>query len=116
METLPEKAPEEQMNSRFDLHAKGLISLAVILMFTIALIAGQARANLPAEGSANSDFVRATELSITLDTESIQKIAALPQLVDAILALPIDVQLTINGLKLRSDSAENAGTDDASAH
>ena len=88
--TLPERAGKEQMNSRFELHTKGIISLAIILMFTIALIAGQARANLPAEASVNTDFARATEVSIALDTESLQKIDALAHLIDTMLALPID--------------------------
>ena len=35
------------MQSRIDQITKGLISLTVMLMFTVALIAGQARANLP---------------------------------------------------------------------
>jgi hypothetical protein len=103
------------MNSRFDLHAKGLISLVVILMFTVALIAGQARANLPAEATADADFAFATQVSIALDTESLQKIEALRHVVDIVLALPIDVELRVNGLTLRTDGQEDAGTGDASA-
>ncbi len=102
------------MNNRFDLQAKGLISLAVMLMFTVALIAGQARVNLPAEASANADFDHATQVSIGLDAKSLQKINALSHVVDTILALPIDVELRINGLTLRSGAADDAGSDDAS--
>ena len=111
--TMPAKAPKEQMNSRFDLHAKGLISLAVILMFTVALIAGQARANLPAEAAANSDFARVTQTRVALDTESLQRIAALPRVVDTILALPIDIELRINGLTLHTGATDDASPDDA---
>ena len=106
-------APEEQMNNRFDLQAKGLVSLAVILMFTVALIAGQARANLSAEASADSDYARVTLMSITLDAQTLNTIHALPHPVDTILALPIDVELRMNGLTLRSDGHEDAGAGDA---
>ena len=110
---MPARAPKEQMNSRFDLDTKGLISLAVILMFTVALIAGQARANSPA-AAANSDFAHATQVSIALDTESPQKINSLMHVVDTVLALPIDIELRINGLTLRKGAAEDAGSDDTS--
>jgi len=111
---MPEKAPKEQMNSRFDLQTKGFISLAVILMFTVALIAGQAHANLPAESSASADFAPATRMHVVLDAESIQHIESLPYVVDIILALPIDIELNFNGLTLRTGAEENAGSDDAS--
>ena len=101
------------MNSRFDLQTKGWISLAVILMFTVAFIAGQARANLHAEATPNSEFVHATEVSIALDTESLQKIEVLRHVVDTVFALPIDVELRINGLTLRTDGQDDAGAGDA---
>ncbi len=102
------------MNSRFDQLTKALLSLAVILMFTVALIAGQARANLPAEVSTTADFSLATRVSIILDTESLQKIDSLLHVVDTILALPIDMELSINELTLRTGNAENTELDDSS--
>ena len=51
------------MNSRFDQLTKGLLSLAVILMFTVALVAGQARANLPADATATPAFGGTTSLA-----------------------------------------------------
>ncbi len=104
------------MNSRFDQFTKALLSLAVILMFTIALIAGQARANLPAEVSANSDFGSATRMSIILDQESLQYIQSLPYVVDTMLALPIDIELSIGELTLRAGKAKVGESDDSSAH
>jgi len=94
------------MNSRFDEITKGLLSLAVILMLTVALIAGQARANLPAEVSKSPEFSLATELNIILDAETLQKIDALPHVVDTILALPVEIDVTFRG-----DSATAAGSD-----
>ena len=96
------------MNSRFEQLTKGLLSLAVILMFAAALIAGQARANLPAEVSAVPDSSLATRLSIIIDKESLQKIESLPHVVGTILALPIDVELT-----LRMVRDKNARSDES---
>ena len=110
----PGRAPKEQMNSRFDHLTKGLLSLAVMLMFTIALIAGQARANLPAEVSASSDFSSATRLSIVLEHGSLQHLESLPYVIDTMLALPIDIELGIGELTLRPGNAEVGGSDDSS--
>jgi len=102
------------MNSRIDQLTKGLLSLALIIMFTAALIAGQARANLPAEVSPSIDFALATRISVILDSESLQTIRLLPHAIDTILALPIDIELRIYERSLRSGNAENAGSDDSS--
>jgi hypothetical protein len=103
------------MNSRFDQLTKGLLSMAVIIMFTVALVAGQARANLPAEVSSTADFGLATRMSVMLDSGSLQQIRMPPIAIDTILALPIDLELSIDERSLRMGNAENAGSDDASA-
>ena len=102
------------MNSRFDHLTKGLLSLAVIIMFTVALIAGQARANLPAEVSTTADFDLETRTSILFDAESLRKIRSLSYAVDTILALPIDIKLSILEQTIRMGTADDAGTDDSS--
>ena len=96
------------MNSRFDEITKGLLSLAVILMFTVALIAGQARANLPAEVSRTPEFSLTTELNIILDAETLQKIEALPHVVDAILALPVEIDVTFRGGKSSAAGSDHS--------
>ena len=108
------KRLKEKMNSRIDQLTKGLLSLALIIMFTAALIAGQARANLAAEVSPTSDFALATRMSVILDSELLQKIHLLPHAIDTILALPIDIELRIYERSLRTGNAENAGSDDSS--
>ncbi len=85
-----------------------------MLMFTIALIAGQARANLPAEVSASSEFGSATRMSIILDQTSLQHIESLPYVIETMLALPIDIELSTVELTLRPGNAEVAGSDDSS--
>ena len=87
------------MNSRFDQLTKGLISLTVILMFAAALIADQARANLSAAVSAAPDASLATHLSIVLDKESLQKIESIPNVINTILALPIEIELTLRAVR-----------------
>ena len=102
------------MNSHIDQLTKGLLSLALIIMFTAALIAGQARANLAAEVSPGSDIALATRMSVILDSESLQKIRWLPHAIDTILALPIDIEPRIYERSLRTGNAENAGSDGSS--
>ena len=112
--TAPSGYRKEQMNSRFDQLTKGLLSLAVILMFTVALVAGQARANLPADATAAANFGGTTRIGIILDTESLQKIDASLHIVEKILALPIDIEFSINELRIRTGNAAAGGPDDAS--
>jgi len=107
-------APKEKMNIHIDQLTKGLVSLTLMIMFTAALIAGQARANLTAEVSPTSDFTLATRMSVILDSESLQKIRLLPHAIDTILALPIDIELGIYERSLRTGNAENAGSDGSS--
>lgn len=94
------------MNSRIHQITKGLISLAIMLMFTVAFIAGQARANLPPGDSAKDDEAHEYNLSIMLDAESL--------LIDTLLALPIDISIRINDLSLRSDTPDDAGSENLS--
>ncbi len=102
------------MNTHIDQLTRGLVSLALMIMFTAALIAGQARANLTAEVSPTSDFAHATRMSVILDSESLQKIRLLPHAIDTFLVLPIDIELGIYERSLRTGNAENAGSDGSS--
>ena len=89
--------------------------MAVLLMFTVAFIAAQARANLPAEVSASSEFASGNRTSIILDEDSLRHIQSIPYAVETMLALPIDIELNIGELTLRSGNSEAAGSDDSSA-
>lgn len=99
------------MNSRFDQLTKGLLSLAVIIMFTAALIAGQARASLPVESDSVSEIGENIRTGIILDTASLRKFDSLSNIVGAILALPAEVELCIDVLTPRtSDSRSDNST------
>jgi len=86
------------MNNRFDQLIKGLLSLAVILMFTAALIAGQAHANLPVQAKATAEFGDPARTAINLNTEFLRKIESMPHLIDTILALPAGIGFCIDEL------------------
>lgn len=83
-------------------------------MFAIALIAGQAHANLPAEASATADFGSSAGTGIILDAKSLRKIQSLPYVVDIFLALPIDIGTKIDDLTISAGTTEDAGSDDMS--
>ncbi len=99
------------MNSRIDQITKGLISLAVMLMFTVALIAGQARADLQADAPATDEIAVATEVSVILDAESLRKLESLLHTIDTVIALPIDIGFSIDDLALRTGNADKGGSD-----
>lgn len=99
------------MNSRIDQITKGLISLAVMLMFTVAFIAGQARANLPANELTIDDSTQRSDSGIALDAESLQKLHALTHLVETAFALPIDIEILLNDLVLHNDHSDRPGSD-----
>jgi hypothetical protein len=96
------------MNSRFDQLIKGLLSLAVILMFTAALIAGQAHANLPVQAKATAEFGDPARTGIILNTEFLRKIESMPHLIDTILALPASIGFCIDELTPGSGDAGGA--------
>ncbi|NIV18949.1 MAG: hypothetical protein GWN47_11350 [Woeseiaceae bacterium] len=101
------------MNSRIDQITKGLISLAVMLMFTVAFIAGQARANLPANELTIDDSAQRSDIGIMLDAESLRKLHSLTHLVETALALPIDIEILLNDLAPHNDSSDRTGSDES---
>lgn len=81
----------------------GWIPVSLLVMFTIALIVGQARANLPNEVKAAPMPVAATSINIVLNADMMQKLESLSLLTDTLLALPFDLELTIDGETLSPD-------------
>ncbi len=98
------------MNSRIDQITKSLISLAVMLMFTVALIAGQARANLPARESPVDELDR-SEIAVRMDRSVISKLESWSYLLDTFFALPIDIDIRIRDLSVVDDSPPDAASD-----
>ena len=66
--------------------------MSVLVLFTVALVAGQARANLPNEIKAAPITAITTSVNIVLNTDALQKLEALPLFVDTLLALPTEIK------------------------
>ncbi len=90
------------MNKHFIQVTNGLVPVAVLLLLVVALVAGQARANLPQQVTAAAVPTLSAHTSVILNAEMRRKIEALPQIVDTLLALPAEIELTINTLTLPS--------------
>ncbi len=98
------------MNSRIDQITKGLISLAVMLMFTVALIAGQARANLPARESPVDELERPS-IAVKIDSDIHSKLESWSYLLDTFFALPIDIDIRISDFSVDDDTPPDADAD-----
>jgi len=98
------------MNKQFIQVTNGLLPVAVLALLSVAFIAGQARANIPGEVTAAVVPVMTTGVSVLFSAEMLKKAESLPQVLDAILALPGEVELTI---KLRGKASK---TDHVGSH
>ncbi len=83
------------MNKHFIQVTNGLVPIAVLLLLLVALVAGQARANLPGQVTAAAIPSLSARTNIILSTEMLKNIESLPQIVDTILALPAKLEITI---------------------
>jgi hypothetical protein len=81
------------MKNRFIQLTSGWIPVSVLLLFTIALVAGQARANLPNELKAAPVPTITTSVNIVLNAEMLRQLESLPLVVDTLLALPLDISV-----------------------
>ncbi len=84
------------MKKQFIQATSGWIPVSVLVLFTIALVAGQARANLPNEIKAASVPAITTSVNIVLSADALRKLEALPLVVDKLLALPFDLEVTLD--------------------
>ena len=94
------------MKKQFIQLTSGWIPVSVLLLFTIALVAGQARANLPNEIKAAPIPAVTTSINIVLSSDVLKKLEALPIVVDTLLALPSDFEL---GIEARITSPHGSG-------
>lgn len=84
------------MHKQFIQLTSGWIPVSVLVLFTAALVAGQARANLPNEIKAVPVPAVTTSVSIVLNADVLQKLEVLPLAVDTLLALPSGLDVGIN--------------------
>lgn len=85
------------MRKQFIQLTSGWIPVSVLLLFTIALVAGQARANLPNEIKAAPVPAATTSINVVLSSDMLKKLEALPLVVDTLLTLPSGIELRIDG-------------------
>lgn len=73
--------------------AEGLAGISLLAVMTVALITGQARANLHASARAAVSLSETTKASLILTHAKLRELEALPQIVDTVLALPIQLDI-----------------------
>jgi hypothetical protein len=95
------------MDSNTSKFATSKIGLAVLGLLTIAIIAGQADANLPAEATASAQFEQSGKTHIILNAQQLERIEELPQVLDTVMAIPRRIKLTVDVLGER-DNGNNA--------
>jgi len=86
------------MNKHFIQVTNGLVPVAVLLLLVVALVAGQARANLPGQVTAAAVPTLSAHTRVILSAAMRNNIQSLPQIVDTILTLPADIEISINAL------------------
>lgn len=92
------------MNKHFIQVTNGLVPVVVLMLLVVALVAGQARANIPGQVTAAAAPTLSAHTSVILNAEMLKNIESLPQIVDTILTLPADIEMTINALTLPTSS------------
>lgn len=70
---------------------QSLIGLSVLAMFVIAIVAGQARANLQPAQLLEADIVYSADAGSALKLGQVQRIDALPIIVEAVLLVPLHI-------------------------
>jgi hypothetical protein len=85
------------MKKQFIRLTSGWIPVSVLILFAIALVAGQARANLPDEITAAPVLpVATTSVNSALSINSLKKLDALPLAIDTFLALPSELSVRMD--------------------
>jgi len=97
---------QDEMSKQFIQMTSGWIPIAVMGLLAAALIAGQARANLPHEHRAVPVPAATAPVNIVLSTQMLKKLDALPTVVENLLAMPIDIELRIDTRILRGDVSQ----------
>jgi len=87
------------MNTRTPQLAKGLISLVFMLMLAAALVAGQARANLPGAAASPVRTESGRHDGLLLTAETLERISSFPALLGSAIPLPASVRSSLGLLK-----------------
>ncbi len=96
----------DEMSKQFIQMTSGWIPIAVMTLLAVALIAGQAQANLPNELRAVPAPAMTTSVKIVLNAQMLKRLESLPAAVDTLLAMPKDIDLRVKTRILRRDVSE----------
>lgn len=77
------------------------MGLSVLVMLTIALIAGQARANLHGQATADAGFELTAQVSASSHSERLRKLESLARIIDTMFTVPSEIEATF--LELRRE-------------
>ena len=94
----------------FDRFGNGPIVLTVIIMLTVAVIAGQAQPNIDDTAVVEDVFELGTGFHISIDQQRLGELDALSTVVDAVLDLPIHIEVSIESTE--SPVADRGDTSD----
>lgn len=89
------------MNKRISKIINSLVGLSVLAMFAVAIVAGQARANLQNNATLKADAQRSTHIHIILTLENVQNLDVIPVLVKTVLDLPSHITFESKQASLR---------------
>jgi hypothetical protein len=92
------------MNKHFIQVTNGLVPVVVLLLLVVALVAGQARGDIAGQVTAAATATFPVHTSVISNAGMLKIIESLPQTLDTILALPADMEMAINALKLPTTS------------
>ncbi len=95
------------MRKQFIQLTSGWIPVSVLGLFAAALVAGQARANLPNEIRAVPAIT--TSVNVVLNDDMLQRLEALPIALGTLIALPSDLGVSIDiGFISEFDTGEHS--------
>lgn len=94
------------MKKRFIQLTSGWIPVSVLLLFTIALIAGQARANLPSELRAEPVPAATFTIDVVTDVKLRWNPETLPLIVESLPVLPYGFEIAIDGRHILLNESE----------
>ena len=96
-----------QMQKQFIRMTSGWIPVSVMALLAIALIAGQARANLPKEAVTAHVPLTTTTLGAALNAEFLRKLESLPASVNSFLIVPEHVSRRFDTRILRRELSDD---------
>ena len=83
--------------------ANAVIGVSLLALLAVALIAGQARDRLPYESLAATATERQLNHSLVLTRARLSKLEQLPNVVDTLLALPLTMEIGVDGVTIRPE-------------